>query len=139
MSGGLGNQRDTISQTNATLTQAASDLLTQRTLNTFVTPRLQRETIITQTSETMRSSGIALFDINSQGELNNARFVEAGSQIIASSTMETGRVTRVVRGEESLVNSVTSESMEARSRETIETNISTTSRSEVYGSKHLAS
>ena len=132
LSGGLGNQRDTISQTNARITQAASDLLTQRTLNTYVTPLLQRETISLQTAETTQRRGTALFDINSQGELDNVRFSEEDSQLIGSSTMETGRAIALIRGEESLVNAVTSESMEALGRETIESDVSTNTRSEAY-------
>ncbi|MGB3295063.1 MAG: hypothetical protein WBB01_18940 [Phormidesmis sp.] len=132
LSGGLGNQRDTITQTNATVRQAATDLFTQRTLNTFVTPLVQRDTVFMQTAETTRSTGIALFDIDSQGELANARFLERSSQVLDSSTTEIGRATTVVKGEERLVSSVTSESMEALTRETIESDISTSTRSEVY-------
>ncbi len=132
LSGGVGNQRDTFMQTNATITQLASDRITRRTINTFITPLLERETIFSETSETTQFSGTAFFDISPQGELSNARVVEEDSEVISSSTVETGRQTTMVRGEEMLIDSVTSESTEALEPEIIEQDVSTTERSESY-------
>ena len=132
LSGGVGNQRDTVTQTTATVVQAASDRLTRRTVNTFLTPRVRRESIFRQTTETVRNQGTALFDINSQGELTNARFSEEDTQVLTSSTVETGRTTTIIREEERLDSSVTSETTEALSRETLESDISTSTQTEAY-------
>lgn len=109
LSGGLGNQRDTITQATQTITQIEADVVTRRTVNTFITPLTERETISTETNEVTQTSGTALFDISSEGILNNVRFIENDRQIIVLPPVETGRKTEVIRGQEMLVDSVTSE------------------------------
>ncbi len=132
LSAGVGNQRDTFIQTNMTTTQLQTDRVTLRTVNTFSTPQTQRETIFTESSETRRIDGTAFFDINSQGELKNARVQERASQVISSSPpVVTNRNSVVVMGQERLDRSVTSEvDRQALDTITLEQDISTTERSE---------
>lgn len=132
LSGGVGNQRNTINRATGSVTQAADSLLTRRTLNTFRTPRWQRDTIITQTTELTRAIGNAFFDINRDGELTNARFDEESSEIVSSST-EVKEERAIVSGDESLMSTTRSEDIQVLEPRIIEVDeVRTTTQSEAY-------
>jgi hypothetical protein len=117
LTGGIGNQRDTVSRTVSTVERATDEMRTLRTLNTFATPLSQRDSVDLQTTTVTQNTGKALFDINRQGELSNVSFVAGQSSVIAATTLELNRQQNLVRGEEFLANSVTSlttEQMESR-------------------------
>lgn len=110
LTGGLGNQQDTLRQTTTTIARDIDQMRQIRTLDTFTTPITQVDSSQLETTTTAQNAGTALFDINSQGELNNVRFVEGARTTTAVSSIERNVQQSVVRGEEFLSSSVTSES-----------------------------
>lgn len=113
LTGGIGNQRDTVFRTTTTVDRAVSGLLTRRTINTFSTPLTQITSSGTEVTETRRTTGAAAFDINSDGELINVTFVPQGEpELIGTSSREVPRTTTVRRGDEALTDSMTEETIE---------------------------
>jgi hypothetical protein len=109
LTGGIGNQRDTISRTDATVERATDEMRIRRTIDTFATPLVQRDAVVVQTTETVQNDGTAFFDINSRGELTNVNFLQGNSRTLSVADLEIGRTTTVSRGEEIWVSSVTEE------------------------------
>ena len=132
LTAGIGNQEDTVSQINASVEQALDAIRTVRTTNTYATPLVRRDEVVTQITETTRTAGTASFDINSSGELTNASFVEGDSQIELASITEAERTSTVVRKQEELVESVTTESVEVINVEMLERDEETTTRRDSY-------
>jgi hypothetical protein len=113
---GVGNQRDTVIQTRSTGERATDERRTRRTLNTFETPRLQINTLATETTETTQDSGTATFDINSNGELENVEFTPDGNPVVISTnSRELEPTSTIETGEEVLVDSTTEETTETLS------------------------
>ena len=129
---GVGNQEDVISRSSATVERAMDAVRTTRTLNTFATPLTRVDEIETQTTEVAQRSGTAFFDINRSGELENARFVEGDSRPLFSNLVESDRTSKIVRGEEALIDSVTTESVEVMNMEVLERDETTTQRTDSY-------
>ena len=111
LTAGIGNQEDTVTRSSATVDQAVDAVRTTRRLDTFATPLFQREEITIETVAVERNSGTAFFDINQNGELENARFESDLSPAQLVESREVGRSSTVVRGEEALVDSVMLESV----------------------------
>ncbi len=132
LTGGIGNQVDTISRTVSTVEQATDEMRTFRTLNTFATPLVQRNSVDLQTTTVTQTDGTALFDINRRGELNNVRFVAGQSRVTDATTLELNRQQNLVRGEEVLANSVTSQTSEQMAPRVIEADQQTTSETDSY-------
>ncbi|MEL6816044.1 MAG: hypothetical protein AAFP03_14725 [Cyanobacteria bacterium J06598_3] len=132
VTGGIGNQRDQVRSTTIEMDQVVEELLTRRTLRTFETPIVQLDTAVTQRTETTESFGSAFFDINKQGELTNVNFIERDGQTtsVANDLVETK--TSTIRGEETLVSEVTSETTELLNVDTIEMDRQTTDGSDSY-------
>ena len=129
---GIGNQEDTISQMSASVEQALDAIRTVRTVNTYATPLFRRDEVVTQTTEIRRTAGTAFFDINSSGELTNTRFVEGDGQIGPASVTEAERTSTLIRGEEALVDSVTTEEVDVMNVELIERDEETTTSQDSY-------
>lgn len=134
LTAGIGNQEDTVTRSSAVVDQAADAIRTTRTLNTFVTPVFQRDEVIIEIAETERDSGTAFFDINQNGELENARFVNDASPEQLVERREVGRTSTLVRGDEALIDSVTIESMAlvGAEGEEIEADEEVTTRTDSY-------
>ena len=130
LTGGVGNQRNTVSDSSGTMEVAFDELRTRRTLNTFLTPLTQVDTVTVETTTVSEASGTAQFDINDRGELINARFLESDRLVVDMSEREVDRQQSIVRGEEVLVSSVTEESFEPLGTEIIEFDQETTLREE---------
>ena len=132
VTGGIGNQRDTTSRTVSTVGRATDEMRSLRTLNTFVTPLTQIDAVEVETTKTTQTSGRAFFDINSEGMLENVRFVEGDSNATNVVTSEKNVGQRLMRGEEFLVDSVTSESTERTGARVVAADRQTTSDSNSY-------
>ena len=130
LTGGLGNQQDSIRRTSTTIEQAADELRTRRTIDTFATPLVQQETISIQTTETAKNSGTAFFDINSQGELTNVSFLRGEDLPTTVNSLEVARSSRWQRGAEQLVSSVTEETVALLNVRAIATDQTTTTEIE---------
>lgn len=78
LTGGLGNQRDTVFLSRQTTEFARDQLINRRTVNTFSTPRTRTDTIRTETGTVTQREGTAAFIINRLGELENAVFTPTG-------------------------------------------------------------
>jgi hypothetical protein len=132
LTGGIGNQQDTVSRTVSTVERATDEMRTLRTLNTFATPLAQRDSVDLQTTTVTQNTGRALFDINRQGELNNVSFVAGQSNVISATTLELNRQQNLVRGEEFLASSVTSLTTEPMASRVISADQQTTSETDSY-------
>ncbi len=135
LTAGVGNQEDTVSRSSAVMGQAMDAIRTERTLNTFVTPLIRWDETVFEVSSTERTSGTAFFGINRNGELTDARFEndQPSSQLV--SRTENGQTSTVIRGEEKLTDSVTTESVALVEPETAdpdETTTETTTRTDSY-------
>ncbi|MEL6469897.1 MAG: hypothetical protein AAFQ74_09230 [Cyanobacteria bacterium J06623_4] len=129
---GIGNQRDTIRQTTATMEVVADEIKTIRTLNQFETALTQIDTISTETTETVQDTGTAFFDFTNNGELTNLRYV--ANQVISrdKTTTELDRSSRIVRGEEVLVDTVVTEEIQASDAEIVSMDEATTTDTDTY-------
>ena len=132
VTGGIGNQRDTTSRTVSTVARATDEMRSLRTLNTFITPLTQIDTVEAQTTTTTQTTGRAFFDISREGKLENVQFVESDSNATDVVTLERTIGQSLIRGEEFLIDSVTSESMERMGARVIEADQQTTSDSDSY-------
>ena len=132
VTGGIGNQRDTVSRTVSTVGRATDEMRSLRTLNTFITPLTQINTVEAKTTTTTQTTGRAFFDINREGKLENVRFVEGDSNTTDVVTLERTIGQYLMRGEEFLIDSVTSESMERTGARLVAADQQTTSDSDSY-------
>ncbi len=109
---GIGNQRDTLTLMNTTMQQETDIVRTSTTTNTFATPLTQMDSVLVETTEIAKQSGTASFDINTQGELDNASFGD--SEILESDTSSRvlERTSRLQMGEEFLLSSKTTETVQ---------------------------
>lgn len=105
LTGGIGNQRNTVNSVSGDMQLAQNEIRTFTTLNRFLTPVTQEDRVVVETTERSRLSGRALFDINERGELVNARFVEQSSEELGSTSRELDRKRRIKRGTERLISS----------------------------------
>ncbi len=104
LTGGIGNQENIISRTESSMTVQTDEMRIRESVSTFQIPITRVETITSEVNRTTRQSGTALFDINENGTLANARFLEG--EVL--SVEDTNSVTidsdvSVVRGAEQLV------------------------------------
>ncbi len=132
LTGGIGNQEDSVRQINSTVQQATDEMRTRRTTNTFATPLIQRESVVLQNTETTQNSGIVSFDINYLGELTNVNFVEGEDGNTSVTSAELDRTSEIVKGEEFLASSMTLESRSLLDSELIERDQETTSSTDSY-------
>lgn len=132
VTGGIGNQRDVVRETTIEMDQVVEELRTRRTLRTFETPIMQMDTVVTQRTETTTENGRAFFDINNRGELTNVNFIESDGQTTSVTNDFLETKTSTVRGEETLVSSVTTETTELLGVDAIEMDRATTDGSDSY-------
>ncbi|MEO1392154.1 MAG: hypothetical protein AAFV90_04520 [Cyanobacteria bacterium J06634_5] len=132
LTGGIGNQRDEVSRTAIEMDRITSELRTRQTVNTYMTPLLQTDSVTTRSTETTRADGRAFFDIARDGTLTNVRFIESDrtQSVIGSDVIDEQR--NIVRGEEVLISSETTETIELLSSDMIELDRETTEESESY-------
>ena len=132
LTAGVGNQEDTVSRSSAVVEQAMDAVRTVRTLNTFATPLIRRDESVFEISNVERSSGTAFFRINRNGELTDARFENNAPSSQLVNSVETGRTSTVIRGEEKLVDSVRTDSVALVEPETVEPDEQATTRTDSY-------
>jgi hypothetical protein len=132
VTGGIGNQQDIVRRTTATVETATDEMRMLRTVNTFLTPLVQRESVVLQNTETSVDRGMAFFNINAQGELSDVRFVGGDRTALSTASDEIGRTHEVIRGEEFLTDSETSESRSLLSRDVIERDQASMTASDSY-------
>ena len=132
LTGGLGNREDTITRTDTTMTVSTDELRTRRTTNTFEISRFRRERVVSETTTTTREAGTALFDINERGELTNARFLGGEELSVDIDTQELERSREVIRTEERLIDSDTTEEFQLMDSEVISADESTSVREETH-------
>ena len=129
---GIGNQSDTVSQSTTSMDRVTTELRVQSTVNTFMTPIIERETALIQRTETTREEGTASFSISETGELANVRFASRGPEVVSVETEVTERDRTRVRGEEDLVESETFETSEIITDELIEMDSESSNHSDSY-------
>ncbi len=112
LTGGIGNQRDTIRRTVTTTEQVVAGLLVTRTVNTFSTPLVQVNTTGIETTETSQTTGRATFNINTDGELNDVAFQPISTVATGTSSRDLGPTTTIRRGEEVFLGTFTDEFIE---------------------------
>ncbi|MGB3768814.1 MAG: hypothetical protein WA947_19845 [Phormidesmis sp.] len=84
LTGGFGNQKDTVLLSRQTTEFALDQLRNTRTTSTFSTPRSRVDTIDTETGTVTQRNGIASFEINEAGELENAVFTSTETPTVVS-------------------------------------------------------
>ncbi len=131
LTGGIGNQKDRVSRTTSSRELVTNEIRTQGTIDTFMTPRSQVDSVITEISENTTGVGMAFFTINERGEIAEARFVE-DTRSTQTSTRELARETQIERGEEELVSSTPFERTEVTERRFVETDSETTEDTDSY-------
>ncbi|WP_121971221.1 hypothetical protein [Leptolyngbya sp. BC1307] len=112
LTGGIGNQRDTIRRTATTTEQVVAGLLVTRTVNTFSTPLVQVNTTGIETTETSQTTGRATFNINSDGELNDVAFQPLSTVSTGTSSRALTPTTSIRRGDEVFLGTFTDEFIE---------------------------
>lgn len=109
---GIGNQEDTIIRTQPT---AVAGDRTLRGLRIFETSLTRRDERRIETIETIQSLGMAFFDLNSSGEVENVRFVPGDVINRDGISREIDRTSNIIRGEETLVDTIFDEDIQADS------------------------
>ncbi len=132
LTGGIGNQRDTVRQIDIQMDSISSELLTQRTTNVFMTPVTQRDTTVRQRTETTQDSSLTSFDIDLSGEISNVRFVESDREVVSVDEQVLARDQEVIKGEEFQVSSETETSLAPLGSEQTESDRTSTSNSDSY-------
>ncbi|EDX84040.1 hypothetical protein S7335_1737 [Synechococcus sp. PCC 7335] len=93
LSGGLGNQEDTIFLSRTTTVSAVDQLLQRRTIETFSSSQSHMDTISTEHGTTEENIGRASFMINEAGELTDIEFTPGLDTItVAESYRETHQI-----------------------------------------------
>lgn len=83
LTGGFGNQRDTVFLSRQTTEFALDQLRSRRTTTAFSTPQSRTDTINTETGTVSQQAGTAFFSINEAGELvdDSVRFESTGDPV----------------------------------------------------------
>ncbi|MGB7487790.1 MAG: hypothetical protein WA901_16490 [Phormidesmis sp.] len=132
LTGGIGNQRDTVRQIDVQMDSIASELLTQRTTNVFMTPIMQRDTVVQQRTETTQDSSMAFFDIDFSGEVTNVRFVEGDQEVMSVDERVLSSDRKIIKGEEVQVSSETQTRLESLGSEQVESDRTSTENTDSY-------
>ena len=133
LTGGIGNQEDRVRRTTTEMALEMDGLRTTQVRNTFLTPLMQMDAVVTERTTITENIGVASFDISSSGELTNVNFVENGTPRRSIREEEISRVSQILQGEERQVDSeVISVTTEMLSSEMIEGDSSTTESNESY-------
>lgn len=112
LTGGIGNQRDTVLRNTNLVRTEEDQQRTLTTINTFLTPVTQVDSTAVERSTTIQREGQATFQVNSGGLLEQVNFNPTSEdQIIATNSRDLGTTSAVRRDEETLQNSVTQESI----------------------------
>jgi len=105
LTGGIGNQENVISRTESSMTVQTDELRIRESANTFEIPRTQVETTTSGVDRITRRSGTALFDINENGVLTNAQFLEGALLSVEdTASRPIGSEVSILTGEERFVN-----------------------------------
>ncbi len=132
LTGGIGNQRDTLTRTTTAVTQATDQARIRQTVNTYMTPRRQQDIITLLTTETIRDTGMAAFSINSQGLLGDVVFTSDNMPVSFLDVRETNRQSVEIRDPEVLVDQATTETLQAMETRIISSDQGTSTTSESY-------
>ena len=101
---GVGNQEDTFRRSVVSLEQETDRLRVTRTMNMFFTPRTRPDEVVFEVTQIEAQTGVALFDIDENGELTNIRLEEGETVFEETSREEISRTEgEIQRGEEFLV------------------------------------
>ncbi|MGB3298962.1 MAG: hypothetical protein WBA76_11880, partial [Phormidesmis sp.] len=112
LTGGIGNQRDTVIRSVSTVNRERDQQRSQQIINTFSTPLSQISETTVETTEITRKTGRARFDINTNGILGNATFTPVSTDAVSTRSRDLATVTTERRGEEVLADSTTLESVQ---------------------------
>lgn len=113
LTGGIGNQEDTITRVRSTVETATDSLRTLRRTNTFSTPRSQVISSTIETTTTTERDGQATFNIDDSGRLQQVEFTPISDvRETGSSTRELNATEDTRLGEEVLTDSFSEETVE---------------------------
>lgn len=130
LTGGLGNREDTFTRTETVMEVQMDELRTTETINTFEIPRTRIQTVISETTTITQQAGTALFDINRDGELTNARFFEGDVLSVDESTEVVDRSRRIREGRPVLIDSETTEEFQLMDSQIISADQTSSTRRE---------
>ena len=110
LTGGLGNQEDTLLVSRTTTTSAIDQLRLQQTIETFSSSRNREDVIRTENGTTEENTGTASFSINEAGELEDVVFTPGTSVVtVTIDNEETREIGDVVLGPRTLIGTEISE------------------------------
>ncbi len=137
LTGGLGNQEDTVLLSRTTTRNAVEERRRQQIVETFATPRSRIDNIRTDTGTITQNRGRADFDINEAGLLTNVRFTRDPN--VATVIVNPGggsRVTRevgdVILGDRTQTGTVTGDETVSQSLRPLEINQASVSEKDSY-------
>jgi hypothetical protein len=108
LTGGIGNQRDTVLRTTSLSEIQTDEQRTLTTTNTFITPVEQVNSTAVERTSTVQREGQATFQVNSNGLLEQVNFnPTTPDQVISTNSRDLGTTSTVRRNEETLRDSVT--------------------------------
>lgn len=133
LTGGIGNQEDQVRRTITEMQLQTDEMQSAFITNTFQIPLRQVDSIVTARTVITNSLGTASFDVDNNGELTNARFVETGELNRQVQEEELERISEIVLGEETQIGSaVTDVTSSVLRSELIESDRTTTESSDAY-------
>ena len=100
LTAGIGNQEDSVARSIRTMQQSTDQIRRIQEVTRFSTPLTQRDEVVTRVTETARSSGVAFFNINENGELSDVTFDERDRTVLDRSEEQISESSSIVRGEE---------------------------------------
>ncbi len=110
LTGGLGNQEDTLLLSRTTTTSAVDQLRQQQTVETFSSSRSREDILRTERGTTEENTGTASFSINEAGELGEVVFTPGTNVVtVTANGEETRRIGDVVLGPRTRIGTETRE------------------------------
>ncbi len=132
LTGGIGNQQDTVTRRRSTISTATDQRRSLETINIFSTPASQIETTTVETTERSQRTGTATFEINTEGLLENPTFSPTSTVLFDPERRDIDTTTITQTGEEVLVESTTEEVIETLSTRTDIVEADTTTDTDSY-------
>lgn len=112
LTGGIGNQQDTLIRRRSTIVTATDRQRFRETTNLFSTPVSQVEATTVETTARSQRTGTATFEINTDGLLENPTFSPVSTALLDSEQRDLETTTTTIAGEEVLADSTTTEVIE---------------------------
>ncbi len=106
LTGGIGNQENVITRTEQTTTVETDEMRIREVIDTIEIPQFRADTITREVTTTTQQSGQALFDINNEGLLTNARFLDGEVIGVTTDSQIIDQQESIVEGEARVIDTL---------------------------------